>query len=110
MRIFGGVFLSKAQLRGFATLAQAKQRSEEELIVQALDEFLIRNGVNTRPEDPDLSNQITVFARDAKVDRDKFIADLRDYSEEKFRGEYPLVASAPTVVYRLRNYVRDGGK
>ncbi len=110
MRIFGGVFLSKSQLKGFATLAQTNRTPEERLIMRALDEFLIRNGISAHPEDPELSKQITAFALAANVDRDKFIADLRDYSEERFRGEYPLVASAPTVVYRLRNHVRDGGK
>ena len=70
----------------------------------------IRNGVSTRPEDPRLSREIDAFALAANVSREKFLADLRDYTEDRFRGEYPLVASAPTTVAQLRNYAKEGGK
>jgi hypothetical protein len=110
MRIFGGFFLSKVQQKGFTTLAQKRRTPEEKLIVQALDEFLIRNGISTRPEDPELAELISTFSASAKVDRDKFIADLRNYSEDRFRGEYPLVASGPTVLARLRSYAKEGGR
>ena len=89
--------VKKEVLAGLEKLSLMQKKTTPELISQAIGDLLTRNGISTRPEDPELSKQITAFALAAEVDRDKFIVDLRESSEDKFRGEYPLVASGPTL-------------
>jgi hypothetical protein len=43
----------KQLLSGLEKLSEVKKKTIPDLVSQALDEFLIQNGINTRPEDPE---------------------------------------------------------